>query len=358
MVRDPRYSNYSSLDEKEKILLINENFNLLLQQFNLNLNALYEFWTDCKNFGFIDRADNILNVLIKHSVQEKRIWLLKKIIKNTGRRNQVQRKIAEEAILNLTKISKNNSLKYENTSSPIIVERDLATKEVFISWVYSLDKTKYSIEMYRLVYLGILCHGIEQDLAGKIVSLLTLDSNQDVKRKLIKEFNLTKEIRLQDSSKKVEENDSVVIYNSNEKQEDSSTKINVNLIDEEILKRYLNDILFSLFCIKDYVSIYKISDVISFSFKKNIDQYLSYSFYKVSSLIEERKCRQAIALIKTEILTLPLKKNEVMPFLYLLGDSYLRSEKYEKALDIFLMLQHDEIFHGKAKARINEIKKN
>ena len=284
--------------------------------------------------------------------------MLKKIHANLGRRNLEEKKKVEKAIDNFVKSSNDKDVLHENFEVIKIVERNLKYRELFEAWMESLDKG-ISLEEFRIVYLGVLIHGLNDRSALGLSKILNTTRNKKTIATLEKEFSL------KNNKKKInniaDDSEPQIHFNlarfAKELKVDEA-KININLIDQVVIKRYLNDILFSLLCLKDFKSIYNLSEVIDFNFKKNSKEYLSYNFYKLSALIEEKKFRQVVSHIKNEILNLPLTKKEVMPFFYLLAESYTGLEKYEKALEIFLTLQEDKIFHGKAKIRLNEIKKN
>lgn len=355
---EPSVKNYSVLSENEKESLLANKFESIFKYYSKDLNTLFQIWLDCKKAGQIEKAEKLLQQMIKCATDEKRVWMLKKLNENLGRRNQSQKKEIEQSIRDMTQMISPKKIVHENFSILKIVERDLIHKELFESWIESLDR-KMNIEVYRLLYLGILYHGVSDKIALALTNMLANSRNAQVIQRIRSDFNLsvgkTKvEPFDKDESAEIKFDFSRMAQKSN----DESTGINIALIDENIVRRYLNDILFSLLCLKDYKSIYRLNEILECSFHKRTKEYLTYNFYKLSALLEEEKYRQVMSLIKGEILNYPLTSKEAMPFIYLLAESYLGLDKFEKALDLFLILQEDKMFHGKAKIRINEIKKN
>lgn len=349
---------YSALSDNERESLLAHDFEMFFKRYSKDLNTLFQMWLDCKKLGQLEKSDKLLAQMIQCATEEKRVWMLKKLSENLGRRNQAQKKDIEQSIIDLTQAVKPKKILHENFSILKIVERDLIHKDLFESWVESLDH-KLNNEEFRLLYLGILFHGVSQKIAQALTSIFSNKENVQIVQKIASDFKLTIDKVKNETLEKNEIAEIKFDFSRiMHKNKDEVTGVNITLIDENLVKRYLNDILFSLLCLKDYKSIYRLDEVLDCNFHKRTKEYLTYNFYKLSALLEEEKYRQAMSLIKNEILNYPLTSKEAMPFVYLLAESYLGLEKYEKALELFLILQEDKTFHGKAKIRINEIKKN
>lgn len=349
---------YLELSEPHRHRLVKEEFEVLVKKYSIDLNSSFQILIDCKNLGLVDFAERILHQIIDRAIKEKRVWMLKKLTEHLGKRNQQEKKQISLAILDFTQSTQEKNIFHENFEIIKIVERDLRYHELFESWLETLEKNA-DLEVLRVIYLGILFHGVSQKGAKALSRILSFSNDKKMIKKLESDFNFEKHTT--GKKQKAASVEPEIYFDLAKLEKDlhrEETKINVNLIDSVVVRKYLNDILFSLLCLKDFKSIYKLNEVLENSFKRNSKEYLTYNFYKLSALLEEKKYRQVMSLVKDEILNHPLTSKEAMPFFYLLAESYLGLEKFEKALEIFLTLQEDKIFQGKAKIRINEIKKN
>lgn len=349
--------NFLNLNDAQRKSLIQEDFVNVHKSVVGNLNALFLTWTDCKELGLVDYADQILTSLIDLSIKEKRVWMLKKLNQLLGKRNSSERKKVESALSDFTQSGKPKKILHENFDILKIVERDLMYRGIFEQWIQGLDQ-EIGIDEYRIIYLGILLHGVSYKSGKALSRFITSTKNQKALGKLVSEFKIKAAKEDPRYSKQVEEEIVIDISHLENSEIQSDQKINVNLIDAVILEKYLNDVLFSLYCLKDFKSIYRIGERLDLKFSKKPKDFLAYNFYRVSALLEEKKFRQVQSIVKDEMLNYPLTTKEAMPFFYLLAESYIGLEKYEKALEILMTLQTDKVFHGKAKLRINEIKKN
>lgn len=356
------FTQYFELPDVEKCnYLTSDCFGILIKKNLEDINKLFDVWIDCKRFGLLEKSQEVLTSLIKISMLEKRIWMLKKIDANLGKRNIEQKKQIKKGIVLLVQNSFLEKNYAENFSSLKIVERELSGKNFFMAWLEFIKDKEHSLELFRLIYLGILIHGVDKSSAFLLSAIIKRPVERSFFEKIKREFDLASPQKNKQFSKNSIAKELSISFDYNKvlnTQEHATANISVELIDIKILTKYLNDILFSLYCMKDYAGIYKINDVLECSFRKNAKEYLTYNFYRLSALIDDKKFRQAMSILKNEVLACSITNLEAMPFLFLLAESYLGLGKYEKALEIFFVLQKDEVFHGKAKLKINEISKN
>ncbi len=328
---------------------------------NQNIENLFLLHSSLKKLGEIELSDNVLNKIVEIAIEEKRIWAIDKLITTLGKRNSSLLKKIIEAKKDLTE--QRNEKKFFNTNigNLKVVEREILDLNQFTLWCESLGDD-IGIEELRLIYSGILIHGINKEIGKNIFKYFkNKKKNKNILMLLKKEFNLKEKISEKNKNKEKRKEDDdieiIPILNKDNLLENGS-KVNVTLLEESILKKYLNDILFSLICLKDYESIYKIEKIIEPSFKKNEKEFLSFNFYKITALIDQKKYIQVKGIISNEIFSLPLTNKELMPFIYLMGEVYFNLGNYEEALNFYMSLQKDEVFQVKAMLKINEIKKN
>ncbi len=326
---------------------------------NQNITFLFNLFEELKKFGEVELSETVLKKIVEISIEQKRIWALSKLIGILGKRNSALVKRLTEAKKDLTEQRVEKTIRNTNFENLKIVEREILDKVQFLNWCESLNESIQLNEL-RIIYSGILIHGLNQ-ISGR--NIFKYFKQRKKNKKLLiflkNEFNLKEEIISKKViSKKSLDEDTLPFEIKYTNASDDADKININLLDEKILKKYLNDILFSLFCLKDFGSIYKIEKIMEPSFKKNEKEYLNYNFYKLSSLLEQKKFIQAKGIITNELLNLPLTSKELMPFIYILGEVYLGLGKYEEALNFFLSLQKDKDFKVRAMLKINEIKKS
>ncbi len=330
---------------------------------NQNIENLFHMHECLKKLGEVELAENVLKKIVKTSIEEKRIWAIDKLISQLGKRNSDLIKKVKEAKKDLTEQSNEKKFFNTNFDNLKIVEREILDRNQFMAWCESLGEN-IGIEELRLIYSGILIHGIDKTIGKNIFKYFKKrKKNKKILIMLKNEFNLKESIveisKQQENKEEIEgEIFELKIKHQNDVSYEGLTKVNISLLDELVLKKYLNDVLFSLLCLKDYESIYKIEKIIEPSFKKNEKEYLSFNFYKLTALMDQKKYIQVKGILSSEIFTLPLTSKELMPFVFLMGEVHFNLGKYEEALNIYLSLQKDKIFQIKAMLKINEIKKN
>lgn len=330
-----------------------------LKQHEFNLSNCFELWEKSKALGFIDSAEMILSYIVKTSIDEKRIWMLKKLKDKLGKKNQRDKLLIENALKDFTSTHSGKNLIYENIEIQKIVEREIIVKSHFVRWINS-KKEKLSIDELKVIYLGILIHGVEQEVAHLLMKIAEKNNDHPALDKLMATFKISKTTPSTKKKTLVENSYYANVETRKIKfdEEDDQQKINLNFIEPEVLKKYLNDILFSLYCLRDYKNLYKIEELLELSFKKNPKEYQAYYFYKITALIDQKKFKQVQSFISNEIFNLPLTQKELLPFMYLMGEALIGLKRYEDALNFYMALQKDKQYELKALMRINEIKKN
>ena len=73
-----------------------------LKQHEFNLSNCFELWEKSKALGFLDSAEMILSYIVKTSIDEKRIWMLKKLKDKLGKKNQRDKLLIENALKDFT----------------------------------------------------------------------------------------------------------------------------------------------------------------------------------------------------------------------------------------------------------------
>lgn len=330
-----------------------------LKQQEFNLKTCYQLWEKSKALGFIDSAQLILTHMVKTSVDEKRTWMLLNLKEKLGKKNQREKDIIEKALRDYCTKHADKDLIYENIETLKVVEREIYVRNHFNRWVNS-KKPPLKIEELKILYLGTLIHGVSREVAELLLKIAEKHGDVELQKKLKTEFQIKSTVQATRKSP-LKKDEVVQVFDTQKmirQEEDEVQKINLNFIDQNVLKKYINDILFSLYCLKDYKNIYKIEELIDFSFKKNPKEYQAYYFYKLTALIDQKKYKQVQSFISNEIFNLPLTQKELLPFMYLMAEALIGLKQYEDALNFYLALQKDKQFELRALMRINEIKKN
>lgn len=330
-----------------------------LKQHEFNLSSCYLIWEKSKALGFIDSSELILNYMIKTSIAEKRIWMLKKLKENLGKKNQKEKSIIENSLKDFTTRDTNKNLLYENIETLKVVEREIKVRSHFLRWV-NAKKPNLTIDELKILYLGTLIHGVSTEVANLLFKIAEKNNDTHSMGKLSQSYQINVEIKKTKKAPSTKEEFVHVAETQriSHREEEDLQRINLNFLDNEVLKKYLNDILFSLYCLRDYKNIYKIEELIDLSFKKNPKEYQAYYFYKLTALVDQKKYKQVQSFIANEIFNLPLTQKELLPFMYLMAEALIGLKRYEDALNFYMALQKEKQFELKALLRINEIKKN
>ncbi len=338
MLFSQELQSFTTIEEVK--IFLQKYFFKLKKEKNPELRNLLMAWSESKKIGLIKEADDFLELILEISIKEKRLWALREIQKNINVKNKYHKKI-ENAVRDIS--GTEFDIKKEILVSEIneICRRDLKYLTYFVHWLEEYFKSR-DYESFKTLYQGILIHGPDEKTLKILRKILAAEKKTKTKTKEKKEIAFLQKPNENMESKHIEANEI----------------INLNFIDDLILQKYSNDILFSLLCLKDYKSIYQLEERLDLSLQKNTKLFLEYYFYKYSSLLEEKKFKKLKFEIEILIFELPLTKKELMPFLYLYAEALMGIGKYEVALNYLLILKNETLFENKANMRINEIKKD